>query len=224
MPEYSSLAILTSLWLGYFLIHSWLASLRTKLWIARHHPYLTPWYRLVFNGLSVVLILPILGYVWFLGGDPLWQWRGISAWIAYGIMLLAIGGFVWSLKSYDGSEFLGLRQLRLRIHDVHDQERFHISPLHRYVRHPWYSLGLVLVWTQEMDPARLVSALAITLYLVVGSILEERKLTIYHGEIYRKYQQRVPGLIPRPWRFLSRDEAAELVEFPPQAPGVGRLG
>ena len=122
----------------------------------------------------------------------------------------ALFGFFWSLKFYDGSEFLGLRQIRLGIREVRDQERFHISPLHRYVRHPWYNLGLVLVWTEDMDPARLVSALVITLYFVIGSYQEEKKLLVYHGEQYRRYQQQVPGLIPKPWRYLSREQADKL--------------
>jgi protein-S-isoprenylcysteine O-methyltransferase Ste14 len=211
MSQATILTLLALLWLLYFASHSWLASLRTKHWVARRHPALMPWYRLLFNGLALVLVLPPLGLMFYAGGEPLWEWRGITAWIAYGLMLLAVIGFFWSLRFYDGGEFLGLRQLRHRIHEVHDQERLHISPLHRHVRHPWYSLGLVLVWTQEMDPARLVSAIAITLYFLYGSRLEERKLLVYHGERYREYQRRVPGLVPRPWRNLSREEAERIM-------------
>ncbi len=210
MPDIFSLTLLACLWLVYFLIHSWLASLPMKTWVARRHPAVTPWYRLIFNSLALILLIPPAGVMWRLSSEPLWQWHGIIAWIAYGLMGMALWGFIWSLKFYDGSEFLGLRQLHIQSHDVNDQERFHISPLHRYVRHPWYSLGLVLVWTQEMDPARLVSALAITLYFVIGSYQEEKKLLVYHGEKYRRYQQQVPGLIPNPWRNLSREQAENL--------------
>ncbi|MEN8180597.1 MAG: hypothetical protein ABFS39_18525 [Pseudomonadota bacterium] len=210
MPDILSLALLACLWLAYFLLHSWLASLQLKHWVARQHPELTPWYRLIFNGLALILLSPPVGYMWHLNSAPLWQWHGITAWLAYGLMTLAAFGFIWSLNFYDGSQFLGLRQLRMRIHAVEDQERFHISPLHRYVRHPWYSLGLVLVWTQEMDPARLVSGLAITLYFIFGSFQEEKKLLVYHGEKYREYQKLVPGLIPSPWSHLSREQARSL--------------
>ncbi len=122
----------------------------------------------------------------------------------------ALAGFFWSLKYYDGSEFIGLRQLREREKRVEDQERLHLSPLHRYVRHPWYSLGLVLIWSRDMDLPLLISALLITLYFIIGSRLEERKLVAYHGEAYRHYQRRVPGLFPLPWRHLTRQEAEQL--------------
>jgi protein-S-isoprenylcysteine O-methyltransferase Ste14 len=62
-----------------------------------------------------------------------------------------------------------------------------------------------------MDPARLLSAVLISLYLVVGSWLEERKLLVYHGAAYRNYRRLVPGLIPLPWRRLSRKQAEALL-------------
>ena len=84
------------------------------------------------------------------------------------------------------------------------------APLHRHVRHPWYSLGLLILWTRDMDEARLTSALCITLYLWLGSLLEEEKLLAFHGEAYARYRARVPGLIPWPGRSLDADEARAL--------------
>jgi len=138
------------------------------------------------------------------------QWTGPWRWLAHGLALAALVGFVWSLRYYDGAEFLGLRQWRERATRVEDQERLRISPLHRHVRHPWYFLGLVLLWTRDMTPAMLLSVVMMTLYFIVGSRLEERKLRIYHGRAYEDYCRRVPGLLPLPWRRLSRQEAEAL--------------
>jgi len=115
------------------------------------------------------------------------------------------------MRAYDGGEFLGLRQLRAGTRTVEDQEAFRISPLHRYVRHPWYFLSLVIVWTRDMNAAMLLSAIVITAYFVVGSRLEERKLIAYHGERYRRYMEKVAGLVPLPWKVLSPEEARELL-------------
>ena len=125
--------------------------------------------------------------------------------------MLAVAGFLVTLKGYDGSEFIGLRQWRDGEQRVEDQEQFKLSPLHRFVRHPWYALGLVLVWTREMTVAWFLTAILVTLYFVLGSRMEERKLEAYHGEIYREYRRRVPGLIPLPWRWLDKNEARRLV-------------
>ena len=48
-----------------------------------------------------------------------------------------------------------------------------LSPLHRWVRHPWYFLGLLILWTQEMNAALLVTALA-TPALDAGVLPEDR--------------------------------------------------
>jgi protein-S-isoprenylcysteine O-methyltransferase Ste14 len=210
MPTTNELILLALAWLSYFLLHSLLASLRVKRLIAQRLPAVMPWYRLLYNLLALLLIIPPLSMLWFYRSDPLWQWQGSMAGLAYALMILAVAGFIWSMRYYDSKAFLGLQQLQRHQHAIEDQEQLHISPLHRFVRHPWYSLGLVLIWTQDMDPARLVSALVVTAYLVLGSRLEERKLLIFHGATYRDYQQRVPGLIPRPWRYLTRREAERL--------------
>jgi protein-S-isoprenylcysteine O-methyltransferase Ste14 len=208
--EIKGIFALTAAWIGYFIVHSLLASLAVKHRVAQRWPHLMPLYRLLFNFQALVLLVPPLWLTFALRGPLLWQWSGIAWWLVNGLAVLAIGGVFWSLRTYDGSEFLGLRQWREKERSVEDQERFHLSDLHRFVRHPWYSLGLVLVWTRDMDPAFLTSAILITLYFIVGAWLEEGKLLVYHGEQYRRYRKRVPMLCPNPWRFLTREEAREI--------------
>lgn len=206
----AKLVLLALVWAAYFALHSALASLPAKEWVARHRPALTPRYRLFYNGLAVAL-LPIPLYLLYrTNGPELWAWTGWAGWLADGLALLAVLGFLYSTRWYDMGEFLGLRQWRQQERAIKDPMRLRISPLHRYVRHPWYSLGLVILWTRDMDPALLVSVLAVTLYLVAGSRLEERKLLAFHGNSYARYQQRVPALLPRPWRHLSRKQARAL--------------
>lgn len=206
----AQLWILAQAWIAYSLVHSLLASLAVKRWVARTRPDWMPAYRLFFNAVAVLLLIPILWLTFAFRGEPLWCWEGPWFWLVNGVSGFALAGFVWSLRFYDGSEFFGLRQWREGQRRVEDQERLQISPLHRYVRHPWYFLGLLLIWTRDMDPALLLGAVCITLYFIVGSRLEERKLVEYHGEAYRRYLTRVAGLVPLPWRHLSPAEAAEL--------------
>jgi protein-S-isoprenylcysteine O-methyltransferase Ste14 len=189
-----------------------LASLAVKRRVAAVWPNLMPYYRLVFNTLALLLILPIL---WLTYHDPepmLWRWQGITAWLANGLALAAIFGFWLSLKSYDMQEFFGLRQLQLHVRRVEDQEHFHLSPFHRHVRHPWYFFALVVIWTRDMSATTLLSSVFITLYFFVGSRLEEKKLLVYHGDTYRRYMAHVPGLIPLPRKSLTAEEAEALLK------------
>ena len=209
-PIVARLGLLVLAWLLYFGLHSLLASLWLKRRVARAHPDWMPAYRLFFNLFAPGLLLPPIALTYWDTEPWLWAWTGPGWWLANGFAMAALFGFLWSLRWYDSSEFLGLRQWRGGLTSVEDQESFQLSPLHRFVRHPWYSLGLVLVWTRNMDPAFLVTAVMISLYFILGSRLEERKLLVYHGEVYRRYRRLVPGLIPLPWRYLTREQAQGL--------------
>jgi len=204
--------ILILAWLAYFVVHSLLASIRVKHRVETIWPAFMPAYRLIFNGLAVVLLA---GPLWLNAqghGVLLWRWGGYWQWLQTGLSFAALAGFLFSLRYYDGQEFIGLRQFRLGIRAVEDQEHFKLSPLHRYVRHPWYFLALILIWTRNMDNLWVISATMMSLYFIFGSRLEEAKLIAYHGEVYRRYRQQVPGIFPRPWRYLSADEAETLIK------------
>lgn len=213
MPDSGAwkLVWLALLWLAYFVLHSALASLRAKSWVAGRFPRTMPFYRLGFNAFALLSLLPVLWLLYRHPGPALWAWSGPWAWLANGLALAAVLGFVRSARYYDTAEFSGMRQWRARTRDVEDQERFRISPFHRHVRHPWYAFGLVLLWTRDMNAALLVSALMITAYLAVGAHLEEKKLIARFGGAYRRYMQRVPGLIPLPGKSITAQEAEDLV-------------
>jgi len=207
----TQLAVLVLGWTLYALVHSALASLAVKRRVARRWPAAMPLYRLGYNAFALLALLPLAWLVVAWRGPWLWQWSGPLAWVANALALAALAGFAWSLRYYDTGVFSGLAQWRERRAGVDEDERFTLSPLHRYVRHPWYALALVIVWTRDMDEVRLVSALCVSLYLWLGSLLEERKLLRLHGDGYARYRERVNGLIPWPGRVLDAAEARRLV-------------
>ncbi len=218
------LAWLGAAWVGYFALHSALASLALKRAVAARRPAWMPAYRLAFNALALVLAVPLLWWTLTAGGPVMWRWTGAWSWVADVLTAAAAAGFVASLRDYDGSEFLGTRQWHARETRVEDQERLRLSPLHRHVRHPWYALGLVILWTRDMDAARLLVASLATGYVFVGLYLEERKLIALHGDAYREYRRRVPPLLPLPWRRLGGEEAAALERRAEAARGAGGGG
>jgi len=205
------LILLATGWFAYALLHSLLATLRVKSWVTQRLPALAPVYRLTFNVLAVMLLLPLAWATYAIPGEWLWRWTGAWAWLANGLAVAALAGFWFSTGSYDMGEFLGLRAWREKRLDAVEHDGFRISTLHRYVRHPWYALALLLIWTRDMNAPLLVSTCAITLYLIIGSRFEEQKLVAHFGDAYRDYCRKVPGLIPLPWKRLSQAEADALM-------------
>ncbi len=195
---------------AYFVMHSLLASLSFKRWVHHRWPQRMHAYRLSYNFLAIILLIPLLWFMHKNAGPLVWQWAGMLAWLMKGLTIASALGFIWSLKSYDNMVFLGVTQWRNRHTETDDPEHLHISTLHRFVRHPWYFFFIVILWSQDIHLAQLIVYSLITAYFVIGSRMEERKLIEHYGVAYQEYMRQVPGLIPLPWRWLNKGEAHRL--------------
>jgi protein-S-isoprenylcysteine O-methyltransferase Ste14 len=57
-----------------------------------------------------------------------------------------------------------------------------------------------MIWSYpDMTLDRLLFNLLFTIWIVMGTLLEERGLVAAYGEAYRSYRRKVPMLIP--WRI-----------------------
>ena len=164
------------------------------------------YYRLGYNALAVLLLIPPIYILYSYEWEQLWQWTGYYSWLQLLLGLGSILGFLLTLRSYGGMEFLGISQALSSSQETHN-ETLQISNFHRYVRHPWYFLALVLLWSRDMNLGLLITAIFITLYFIIGSRLEEKKLVLEFGGRYANYCKKVPGLIPLPWKFLDKKQA-----------------
>jgi protein-S-isoprenylcysteine O-methyltransferase Ste14 len=73
--------------------------------------------------------------------------------------------------------------------------------LYCWMRHPLYTGGLLFIWfTPLMTRNLLALIVGLTLYLILGAFLEERRLLHEFGEAYAEYRRCVPMLIPLPWK------------------------
>jgi protein-S-isoprenylcysteine O-methyltransferase Ste14 len=61
---------------------------------------------------------------------------------------------------------------------------------------------VLLIWAHDLDAAALVVNGVLTAYIVVGTLLEERKLVDEFGDAYRDYQRRVSMFVPLKWLRL----------------------
>ena len=92
--------------------------------------------------------------------------------------------------------FLGLAQITGSA-DYGGPSKLEINGLYRYVRHPLYLFGLLILWLIPLMTWNILAFnLGATLYILVGIQFEERKLLKEFGQAYADYQRRVPMLIP----------------------------
>ncbi|HEU4782450.1 MAG TPA: NnrU family protein [Ktedonobacterales bacterium] len=136
---------------------------------------------------------PISGVIWQIDGPPIRS-------IVYGVCLAGWVIVVLSTFQIDHFELFGLRQMWQALrHQSPRPAEFKRPFLYRIVRHPMMVGFLVVFWaTPTMTVDRLVLALGMTIYILVGISFEERALRRQFGVTYEKYQAEVPQLIPLP--------------------------
>jgi len=171
----------------YGAVHSLLASLPIKAWgQERFGDPFARFYRLSYNVFAILSFLPILALPAFLPDHILYTipvpWVFMSIFIqglaAIALLVGLVQTGVWS--------FLGLEQLISP--PTQEADRLVIHGLYRWVRHPLYTAGLVLIWfTPVMTVNILALNLGLSIYIVVGAYLEERKLVAEFGQPYRAY-------------------------------------
>ena len=114
------------------------------------------------------------------------------------LFLTALGGIIWSnlaLRSFDS---FGLRAIRCHLRGKQQPvASFTERGPYRWVRHPQYFCILVMIWSYpDLTADRLLFNVLWSTWIAVGTILEERDLTVTFGHQYKEYQSRVPMLIP----------------------------
>jgi protein-S-isoprenylcysteine O-methyltransferase Ste14 len=137
-------------------------------------------------------------------GRELLRVEGPTALILHGALLAGIAGFLWSAHALRSFDSLGLGALR-RAGDWAEpaESRFVARGPYRWVRHPFYSSALLILWSAPVLTAdRLLLNLLFSAWIVAGARLEERDLLLDFGEPYAVYRQQVPMLIP--WRAPLR--------------------
>lgn len=200
----SGLALLGLGWAAWGAAHSLLISPAWMRLVSARFPRLCPWYRLGYNGLAVLTILPLLYFKNALAGEMLLGWSGLLVIPRFLLLGAALWLFWAGARAYDLKVVGGLAQLRSGCTFAGSPyaEDLRTSGILGRVRHPWYGGALLLLWTRTgaFDAAELITSLVLSLYVLIGARLEERKLVHVHGQAYRDYQRRTPMFFPWPRR------------------------
>ena len=185
-------------WIGYYALHSLLATTWAKNAVAARWPAAVRFYRLAYNQLSVWLFLLLLRYQLSLPAPSLWPPSPILTIVGYALMGVGLLLAVLALRGYSLSEFAGWAYLR-RGAAAADTD-LNTKGFNGVVRHPLYLgilVGLGGFFIAAPTLPHLVFVGCAAAYVVVGTRLEERKLLQRFGASYARYQRQVPRLLPR---------------------------
>jgi methanethiol S-methyltransferase len=193
-------------------VHSFLASLAAKNWARRRLGHAAGrGYRLAYNIFGVLSLLPVLALPALLPDRVLYSipypWVLLTGLLqAVALLLLVVGVLQTGAMS-----FLGLKQLFDPDPEAGPSQLV-VGGLYRFVRHPLYTAGLVLLWLVPVMTANLLGLiLGLTVYIIIGAVFEERKLLNEFGEVYERYRQVTPMLLPglRPGRGQTQRRASQ---------------
>lgn len=125
--------------------------------------------------------------------------RGVLRWLFYIVYLLSFTGFIWGTRALKAFDPYGLRPILGRLRGRKSRPMlFVVRGPYQWVRHPLYLFMILMIWScPDLTTDRLLFNGLWTVWIVIGSIFEERDLVLEFGDAYREYQRKVPMLIPR---------------------------
>ena len=193
-------------------IHSLLASKPAKD-IARRivgDRYRNGLYRFAFNAKSVLFLVWATWWFLRLPDREIYRVRVPWSWLFRAGQVASLGVLLSAVRVIGILDFAGIAQLRslLAGFDPDPEPEAQGPPLgadgqlvtgqpFRLTRHPSNlgALGVFLLFPR-MTVNRLTLVVLVTLYVVLGSLHEERRLRTAYGEPFERYRQGVPFLVP----------------------------
>jgi methanethiol S-methyltransferase len=207
--SYSALIVLWSIWC---FIHSGMITLTFSSYIKVRLSRYYRFYRLFFNLVALATLIPLILYSITLKGPVIFQWQGPMIVVQFFLLAIAMVLFIAGALKYDMLQFIGLRQIISGETSLSLSKSGEINStgILSLTRHPWYLGAIIFIWVdyRVMYISTLMVNILMTIYLIVGTLLEERKLIIEFGNHYRDYSRKVSMLFPFKWMFdkFQRDD------------------
>lgn len=145
---------------------------------------------------GVVLIVLVL--FWQNSEQVIVSLQGTSRWMASGVFFASLAGMMWGMYALHSFDVFGNQKILAHIRAAHVRDMpLAIQGPYRWVRHPLYFFTLLAIWScPDLTVDRLLFNVLFTIWIVIGTLLEERDLVAEFRETYLDYQRRVPMLIP----------------------------
>lgn len=155
---------------------------------------------------SLALLIPLIRYTDQFDNNIIITYGPPWNVLRYLLLLGSLSMFFWAFFiDYDSLSFFGIRQI-LNFgteNKINPSEDLKKNGLLGVVRHPMYFALIIALWCNTFTITNIMVNIILTIYVIIGTILEERKLVLEFGDAYVKYQQEVPMLIPFAKRMVK---------------------
>ncbi len=190
--------LIALIWTGYCSLHSYLISIRFTELMKQILKSYYAFYRFFYVLISITLLFPVFHYTGQLESEAVLSYQPPWSVVRYVIVTCSLLIFSKAfIFDYDSLAFLGIRQiLNFRKKTLNQQEGIRKIGLLGIVRHPMYFATILLLWCHTFRLSDIVTNSVLTAYVIIGTMLEERKLVLEFGDSYVQYQKEVPMLIP----------------------------
>jgi protein-S-isoprenylcysteine O-methyltransferase Ste14 len=179
----------------FFLQHSILVRPRIKRRFAKFIPeeYYNAFYGLT-SGIALLLVL----ILWQKSPTIIASADRMVYWILRGLFCICLAGFFWGNKALGSFDVLGVKRLMRYISNrPGKQQQITAKGPYGWVRHPLYLFLIIMIWSSPvLTLDRLIFNILWTIWIVIGTYLEDRDLHREFGKQYYEYSARVPILIP----------------------------
>jgi methanethiol S-methyltransferase len=191
--------LIVILWTAYCALHSFLISVQFTALMTRLLKNYYAFYRLFYVVSSFILLVPLIRFAGELDSPVIMTYDPPMSVVRYALISGSLLLFFWAFFfDYDCLSFFGIRQILNFAKPKTDATPVKLkrNGLLGMVRHPMYLALILYLWCQTFRMMDLIINTLLTLYVLIGTWLEERKLVLEFGEAYLRYQKQVPMLIP----------------------------
>jgi methanethiol S-methyltransferase len=191
--------LIAALWSGYCALHSYLISIRFTNQMNRLLKDYYAFYRVFYVFISLVLLIPLINYTDQLDTIRIITYGPVLKIVRHVLTYGSLVMFFWAFFfNYDSLSFFGIRQIlnRRKIKNSNQTMEIKKNGLLGLMRHPMYLALIIYLWCQTYRMSDIVVNSLLTIYVIIGTLLEEKKLVLEFGDTYVQYQREVPMLIP----------------------------
>ncbi len=131
------------------------------------------------------------------GSLTLLKWDGPLYPPRIALIAAALAIFYSTFRHIGLLDFLGFTALGIGRRSAVSLHTLVTTGIYGRMRHPQSLAGLLLLWARDLTDTDIVINAVLSLYLLIGARIEDKRLLKEFGEEYARYRERVPAFVPR---------------------------